>query len=241
MIPFLRERCSEVVACDLSLKMLQAARDALGGERVCLAQVDAETLPFGNHEFDVVVALGVAEYILPPEAWLAEIARVLRLGGTATLTFPHGQCVARRIGQFLRWVSRLSRPLRERSRTGSGAELKQPLRSPRTFDSLLKGSDFRKMGSVFCGVRVIPRPLNRYRRLNELADRLESVQWFSGLRMFGCVYVVTARVALCVRGGRNEAAASRNSRSSDASRQACDDRWACTTSCNEVPIQLWHT
>lgn len=75
-----------VTACDRSPAMIDAASERLGnrdGVRLSVARI--EEMPFGDNEFDVVVAMGVLEYV-DAEPALREIARVVRPGGVVAVT-----------------------------------------------------------------------------------------------------------------------------------------------------------
>lgn len=62
------------------------------------------SLPFADHEFDQVVALDVIEHLVNREAFLAEIARILKPVGTVFLSAPNRNTrwkkTARRLGIF---------------------------------------------------------------------------------------------------------------------------------------------
>jgi SAM-dependent methyltransferase len=51
-------------------------------------QGDARSLPFADHAFDRVIASEVLEHIVDDTAAIAELARVLRPGGTIAVTVP---------------------------------------------------------------------------------------------------------------------------------------------------------
>lgn len=77
----------EVVALDLTPGMLEAAAKfvaAQSGASVSFRLGDAEDIPFGDAEFDVVTARYAPHHFPQPERFLAEVARVLR---------PHGRLV----------------------------------------------------------------------------------------------------------------------------------------------------
>ena len=77
----------EVVALDLTPAMLEAAAKfaaAQGGANVSFRLGDAEDIPFGHGEFDVVTARYAPHHFPQPQRFLAEAARVLR---------PHGRVV----------------------------------------------------------------------------------------------------------------------------------------------------
>ncbi|MFH1137303.1 MAG: class I SAM-dependent methyltransferase [Pseudomonadota bacterium] len=78
-----------VEGLDLSEDMLAMARNNLEREglasRVSLAQGDAEALAFSDNQFDIVVSRWVLWTLPRPAVALAEMARILKPGGTAVL------------------------------------------------------------------------------------------------------------------------------------------------------------
>ena len=91
-------RGAHVIACDLGIDELQRVRatvaamweaDEIGPETVLeTANGDATRLPFADSSFDRVIASEVMEHIHDDDAALAELARVLRPGGTIAITVP---------------------------------------------------------------------------------------------------------------------------------------------------------
>jgi ubiquinone/menaquinone biosynthesis C-methylase UbiE len=73
-----------IVGLDLSLKMLREARRKTAGheDQVMLLWKDALTLPFPDHSFEAVCCVEALEFISDPRLGLAEMARVLKPGGT---------------------------------------------------------------------------------------------------------------------------------------------------------------
>ncbi len=90
---------AEVVALDAGADEVRSVRDTLGamadageldGEqaRVGAVQGDALSLPFATASFDRVIASEILEHIPDDCAAMAELARVLRPGGTMAVTVP---------------------------------------------------------------------------------------------------------------------------------------------------------
>jgi SAM-dependent methyltransferase len=80
---------------DPSRRMLERARDAAPWES--LAQGSAESLPFGDDAFDVVMSTDVIHHIADRDAYFQEAARVLRPGGhLITVTDSHDTIPRRR-------------------------------------------------------------------------------------------------------------------------------------------------
>ena len=143
----------------------------------------------------LVLALGVAEYIRRPEAWLQHLRRVITGGGLLLVSFPHSQCLARRVGRVMR---RTARVVTGRGRGRTCSENAVPFclhRRAADFDELLTRNGFRVTFRAFCGVRLLPWPLDESRRLTACIGRLEGARWLSGRRSFGAVYMAAAKVS----------------------------------------------
>lgn len=79
---------SEVVATDLTVEMLEAARAFIaeqGARNVRFEVADAEQLPFPDASFDIVTSRIAPHHFPQPERFVREAARVLRLGGRFVL------------------------------------------------------------------------------------------------------------------------------------------------------------
>src|SRR5690242_2504292 len=81
-----------VSGVDASEEMVDAARARLPEAHDRLLVAPIEALPFADDSFDLVTATGVLEYAAVPAA-LAEIARVLRPGGRAVVSYPNPRAV----------------------------------------------------------------------------------------------------------------------------------------------------
>lgn len=80
------------VATDVSAGMLDCARslDAATGTRTPVVQADARSLPFADDAFDLAfTAFGAIPFVPDPARVHAEVARVLRPGGTWTFAVTH--------------------------------------------------------------------------------------------------------------------------------------------------------
>jgi SAM-dependent methyltransferase len=90
---FLALGFDEVHGIDVSPEMIAQGERRLArhplAERCALRVADLENLPYADGTFDVVVAMGVLEYLSDYGAALAEIRRVLRRGGHVILTVPN--------------------------------------------------------------------------------------------------------------------------------------------------------
>jgi ubiquinone/menaquinone biosynthesis C-methylase UbiE len=78
-----------VVACDLTRRMLLAARghfERHGSEQIAVCQVDAEALPYPDGAFDLVTCRIAAHHFGSVNAFLQEARRVLKPAGFLALT-----------------------------------------------------------------------------------------------------------------------------------------------------------
>jgi demethylmenaquinone methyltransferase/2-methoxy-6-polyprenyl-1,4-benzoquinol methylase len=76
--------CS-VVALDQSPEMLAVARERTRGLPVTLVEGRAESLPFGDEEFDSLTFTYLLRYVDDPAATMRELVRVVRPGGTVAM------------------------------------------------------------------------------------------------------------------------------------------------------------
>ncbi|MFT4569490.1 MAG: SAM-dependent methyltransferase [Hyphomicrobiaceae bacterium] len=78
-------RYGSVVATDFSPAALALARRRGVSEAVA---ADATALPFADNSFDLVTAFDILEHVADDRAMVAELARVLRPGGTVAIHVP---------------------------------------------------------------------------------------------------------------------------------------------------------
>lgn len=112
MLRFLRQtrpEAFELTGIDRAEAMVRVARDVVGDDpQIRLLQARVERLPFASGSYDVVLAMGVLEYVTSVEVAIREIARVLRDGGTAVLTMQNP------LGPYRLWERSVYRRIRAR-------------------------------------------------------------------------------------------------------------------------------
>lgn len=85
----LAPRVKKVVGLDNSPAMLEVARDnlsSLGAENVELVEAEISGIPMPDSELDAAFANMVLHHAYDPSAMLAEMARVVKPGGTVAIT-----------------------------------------------------------------------------------------------------------------------------------------------------------
>jgi len=110
----LSESGLKVFATDLSAAMVEKAIRQYHFIHGSVA--DAVALPFASGSFDIVLSLGVIEYISAYEGAVREFRRVLRPGGTLILSIPNRSSWFRRLHKLDRMLARLMRRVEARLR-----------------------------------------------------------------------------------------------------------------------------
>jgi len=86
-IEYLKTRAQRVVGGDLTMELLRQTSTHVPG--VDIAQMDAQSLPFREASFDVVLMLEMMYYIPDLDRAFAECRRVLRQGGQLMVCLPN--------------------------------------------------------------------------------------------------------------------------------------------------------
>lgn len=87
--PMIAAHCRELVACDINPEDVAFAKKLNRHVPNVTYQVEnALSLSFPDDHFDLIVSVEVMEHVGQPEQMTRELARVLRPGGVAILTFP---------------------------------------------------------------------------------------------------------------------------------------------------------
>ncbi len=93
---------------DFAEPMIRQARERCGPDQFAVG--DIEHIPFPDNTFDLVVSLGVLEYLESDEQALREIRRVLRPGGQAVIAISNGRSPLLRLDRVAQRVVARLRP-----------------------------------------------------------------------------------------------------------------------------------
>ena len=194
----LTERQWTVFGVDASAEMVALARERLPDARDRLAQGSVEELSFEDASFDAVAATGVLEYTDVPRA-LGELARVLRPGGSAVLSYPnpralYGLWKTRVWYPLLRVISRLLRRPRAEAPKGRFNL------GPSGFAAAAEAAGLRVESVRFTNFLVVPSPLDELLPAvaARLGERLEGAPPALG-RVLATQVVYVARKPVEVR------------------------------------------
>lgn len=110
---------------DIAPKMAEQARANVPSEKAAFSVGDLEAgLEFAPGRFDLLIALGLIEYLDRLEAALDEMVRVVRPGGSLIITVPNRNCVnyfaTRCLGPVVSRAARLVKWLLRRPHEGHG-------------------------------------------------------------------------------------------------------------------------
>jgi ubiquinone/menaquinone biosynthesis C-methylase UbiE len=146
----------ECAGCDPAEEMLQHARAANPAAE--LAAAPAEALPFEDARFDVALCIEVVRYLDDPRPALRELARVVRPGGLALVTFAPLATTS---------LYPLVNAVTARVRVPGLTRVRQRFHTVRGAERLLAGAGFER-------VEVEARYFGPFIYLNRLSRRLAS-------------------------------------------------------------------
>lgn len=87
--PMIAPYCHELTACDINEQDVQFAQALNQGvNNLSYAVENALDLSYTENAFDLIISVDVIEHVGQPERMVEEIARVLKPGGRAVVTFP---------------------------------------------------------------------------------------------------------------------------------------------------------
>lgn len=167
MVEFFGSRGLRYHGLDSAQSMLdslwQQFRNAPYADKIQLKVGSCEQIPHPDGSFDILVAMGLLEYLDDLRPTLREIARVLKPEGVAVLTIPNYVSLNRfamRNGKFITTGYHLAKRL-----FGAAAERRQDIAhkelAPKELDGLMAEVAFDRVGRAFYDYNLICYPVNR--------------------------------------------------------------------------------
>jgi ubiquinone/menaquinone biosynthesis C-methylase UbiE len=167
MVEFFCSRGALYCGVDVAESMLNSIemkfRDGQYWNKIELRIASCGELPYPDSHFDVVVAMGLLEYLDDMETVLSEISRVAKPKGVVILTIPNLHCVNRFVMRHLNLVTGVYQLWKQRR----GCLLNPDHNichyelSPGSLDRLSEKVGFRRIGRSFYDYKLIVYPLTR--------------------------------------------------------------------------------
>ena len=104
--------CTQLVGCDVNEEDLAHARNLnTNVPNLRYEPANALDLSYGDSSFDLIVSCEVIEHVGQPQKMVQEMARVLRPGGIAIMTFPSREfpITYDPVNRFWQWIRKPSR------------------------------------------------------------------------------------------------------------------------------------
>ena len=181
-------------AVDLAPEMIHECRARSGhSDQAHFDIAEVKHLPFSDHSFQVVLALGVLEYVDDLDAAIHEISRVLVPGGAVILSMQNALSIYRLWQRYGYHNDRLLKPLRLMAhRTGPGPLL-ETAASFRHMRAVLVHNHLEIEDVVFYDFNLWVEPLDRFFPKLSIATsrRLERLGR-SPLRSLGADFIIKA-------------------------------------------------
>jgi SAM-dependent methyltransferase len=199
MAPHYLERGCEYFGTDIAPHMIEAAEQRVAADRAHFSVGDVERgLDFPDGHFDLIIALGLVEYLDDLDPAAAEIARLARPGGTIIVSAPHRRCVNHMTTRIL---SPIITPLyavvkRLLGKTSEPHTVHHRRFIAREMEALFDRHGCHKTGGAYYNLEVLFYPL--YRLLPRLAHRVK--RWAephqgSWMRVFATGYILRCQRA----------------------------------------------
>ncbi len=163
MIAGLRKKGYEVDCVDAAPEMVAlAAQEARGDAKVHTHVEDVLALSYKNGTFDALTAMGLVEYLDDQDRAMREMARVLKPGGVAIITFPNRYSLWRFWAATLRTVFY---PLRTLHKKLTGKPV-YPIRhreyTPEQARAYMRIHGLVPAQTIYYNYKLMPFPLDKF-------------------------------------------------------------------------------
>jgi ubiquinone/menaquinone biosynthesis C-methylase UbiE len=167
MVEFLCDRGLVYHGIDVAQSMLDHIRneyrDKPYQERIHLKVSTCDKVPYPDRQFDILLAMGLLEYLDDMNSVFDEFARLLKPDGIAVLTIPNRQSLNRLMKRNSQWLTRAYRWFKRVGGTHT-LESDQIIHyelAPRELDCSMETRGFALVGSAFYDFKLIIYPFSR--------------------------------------------------------------------------------
>lgn len=169
-----RDKPIEYHGADISEAMIEVCHRSFGNSpQFAFSIQEVEALGFADASFDVVLCLGILEYVLDEQAAMRELERVLKPGGILIATmlskkspyelydrYIHGK-LSGGIRKLIRLIRRLAKRRDEMRYEGPKRPITRLLRE-KEFQKLLISGGMRIEDSLYYDFHIIPAPMDSF-------------------------------------------------------------------------------
>ena len=93
---------AKIIGIDTSIEALRISRSKTINENIQFIRADVNKLPFKTNSFDLIISLGVIEYLNNPKIAVKEMERTLKKNGILFVSTPNAYCYPHTILRFLK-------------------------------------------------------------------------------------------------------------------------------------------
>ena len=167
MVEFLCERGLVYHGVDVAEPMLDSVREAFRDKpyagRIHLKVGTSESVPYPDAQFDIVLGMGLLEYLDDMNPTFDEVARVLKPGGIAILTIPNRQSLNRFMMRNSQALTTAYHWLKRKSGAGQpeAAPIVHHELRPRALDQSMMARGLVRAGRAFYDFKLVVYPISR--------------------------------------------------------------------------------
>lgn len=157
------DRRYDYYGVDIAQKMIDVCRarfPQIDPARFAVGRI--QDLKFADRFFDLILCIGVVEYLKDDAEAIREMARVLKPGGTAIISMPN------RRAPFVRWNRSVYKPIVRGLNRLRGKRTEEELVHREYLESdyfaLLRANGLMPVDAVYYNFKLVPSPLDRVLR-----------------------------------------------------------------------------
>lgn len=183
LVPIIMQKSGIYYGVDISAKMIERANvrfaDQIKKNVVSFQIADCDKLPFNDIKFNLVIAVGLIEYLPDPSMFLNEVQRISVNDGYFLVTVPYKGCMDSKIRKCLLPVIQRLYPMYAKFKNQSLSQMtnvKHYSYNENELDNLMKAINFHRVDFCYTNFHIIPHPLDnlfpkQYIKVSEAIDR----------------------------------------------------------------------